>query len=418
MTYGARGHLPLVAALALASVAREAAAECDQLGAPIVDHSCFHARLGPFADVAARPSERPASGNLDEVHTFYRVALGDAQAAPVAVPYTPARSGAWAIYVEHDVPVTVRAPGGAAIAVTNEGVVVGCPHFARVRTVTLAAGARYEVELGPTTASEVGIVLEKLADFAAIHGRDRDGDGFGDPLEIVTTPCAPSPGFVANDRDCDDRDARTYPGAPELCGGPDRNCNGTAGDAGAPCRAGVGACAVPGVSSCPQAGGPPSCSARASAPRPEACDGIDEDCDGLPDPGEPEQALLCTDPAAPRCVPTGTGASACGCEVDADCGGPASARICWLRGTEQRCLDGCIDGFGRNGCPVGLRCSSADPAQPGVCVPGEVDATGCGCRTGGDSLPGAALTCGLALWLVGRPRRAAARQPRRAASSL
>jgi len=45
---------------------------------------------------------------------------------------------------------------------------------------------------------------------------DVDGDGYGDPLRAERA-CAPVAGFIDQGADCDDADADTYPGAPELC---------------------------------------------------------------------------------------------------------------------------------------------------------------------------------------------------------
>ena len=54
--------------------------------------------------------------------------------------------------------------------------------------------------------------------------RDVDGDGFGDPLEVIVG-CS-KPGFVPRGGDCDDTVASTYPGAPEQCNGIDDDCDG------------------------------------------------------------------------------------------------------------------------------------------------------------------------------------------------
>ena len=54
---------------------------------------------------------------------------------------------------------------------------------------------------------------------------DADGDGFGDPADEVSA-CVQPVGYVENHFDCDDSDAATYPGAPELCNGIDDDCDG------------------------------------------------------------------------------------------------------------------------------------------------------------------------------------------------
>ncbi len=54
---------------------------------------------------------------------------------------------------------------------------------------------------------------------------DTDEDGFGDP-EATRGACDRPEGFVANDEDCDDTDPATNPGADEVCGGADEDCDG------------------------------------------------------------------------------------------------------------------------------------------------------------------------------------------------
>ena len=55
--------------------------------------------------------------------------------------------------------------------------------------------------------------------------RDADGDGFGDPDDVVWA-CSPPEGYVDNDEDCDDTDADVHPDAVEVCDGFDNNCDG------------------------------------------------------------------------------------------------------------------------------------------------------------------------------------------------
>jgi hypothetical protein len=54
---------------------------------------------------------------------------------------------------------------------------------------------------------------------------DADGDGYG-AAESATEACEQPTGYVADDTDCDDDDARTQPGAPERCDGLDNDCDG------------------------------------------------------------------------------------------------------------------------------------------------------------------------------------------------
>ncbi|MFM2244534.1 MAG: hypothetical protein RL071_608 [Pseudomonadota bacterium] len=56
---------------------------------------------------------------------------------------------------------------------------------------------------------------------------DADGDGFGDPTAPVEG-CEPPADAVPTGNDCDDTDPAIYPSAPEACDGVDNNCDGVA----------------------------------------------------------------------------------------------------------------------------------------------------------------------------------------------
>ena len=61
---------------------------------------------------------------------------------------------------------------------------------------------------------------------ATVWYYDYDSDGFGGSV-LTETACSPSAGYLADTTDCDDGEADTYPGAPELCNGEDDDCDGT-----------------------------------------------------------------------------------------------------------------------------------------------------------------------------------------------
>jgi len=55
---------------------------------------------------------------------------------------------------------------------------------------------------------------------------DEDGDGYGSCCGEIVNDCEAPSGYVADNGDCDDNDATTYPGAPELCDGLDNDQDG------------------------------------------------------------------------------------------------------------------------------------------------------------------------------------------------
>ena len=337
---------------------------CTELGLGLTEHTCFHARFGPFEERDAEPGEQASdtTANIDSVHTHFRVRLPE----PLSVvAYTPERSGEWAVFVDPEVPLRVLDSDRDERPILLSHDVESCPYLPRLRVYALEQGRRYSFVLGPTTATEVVLVSERVDDFVTAQGRDGDGDGYGAGKDAVVSPCVAPDGFADNDTDCDDSDPSVHPDAPELCDGSDQNCNGLADDVGASCSTGSGPCMSTGKLSCPVRGEPARCSAelqKKSAP--EVCNGEDDDCDGMIDNAEAD-TLCGEDPARPRCVASGSGFH-CGCEQDSDCGGPGTGRICQLDGSSQRCVSGCVEG--QRGCPEGQRCTSSDPARPGFCA--------------------------------------------------
>ncbi len=61
---------------------------------------------------------------------------------------------------------------------------------------------------------------------------DSDADGYGDPTETVDQ-CDQPTDFVADNTDCNDHQPTVSPGASELCGGGDENCDGAIDEDGA-----------------------------------------------------------------------------------------------------------------------------------------------------------------------------------------
>jgi len=152
-------------------------------------------------------------------------------------------------------------------------------------------------------------------------------------------------------------------------------------DKGTVCTAGVGACLRSGVRACNAANpaGLTICEAEAGAPVDETCDGLDDDCDGQTDEGWPDKNTACTvgtgqclasgvrvcDVAAPfaptvcNAVPLGSGAEACD-GLDNDCDGQTDEG--WPdKGTV------CTAGVGQCRATGTRSCNPANPSGPTVC---------------------------------------------------
>ena len=148
-----------------------------------------------------------------------------------------------------------------------------------------------------------GVVDEDLV-FSSYYV-DADGDGFGDGTVPGVPSCAPVPGRVTNNIDCNDNDSMTYPGAPELCAnlGVDNDCDLVNDEAEAADRATFFAdgdgdgftgsttalfCTAPAGYEATDEG---DCNDANDAVYPGAIEtcanlGVDDDCDGINDAGE------------------------------------------------------------------------------------------------------------------------------------
>ncbi len=126
---------------------------------------------------------------------------------------------------------------------------------------------------------------------------DADGDSYGN-LNVTSLSCTGAPiGFVSDATDCNDGNAAINPGTAEVCNGIDDNCNGQT-DEGLTFLTyyvdgdGDGYGAGSGTSSCSAIVGSVlqdgDCNDAVASINPgaiEACNGIDDDCNGLTDDG-------------------------------------------------------------------------------------------------------------------------------------
>ena len=123
---------------------------------------------------------------------------------------------------------------------------------------------------------------------------DDDADGYGNPLSFLISCSVPS-GYVLDNTDCDDNNPNINPSAPEACDGIDNNCNGqidegalitfyadTDGDNFGDINNSIQSCTTPtnyvaDNTDCDDNN--PNINPNAT----EACDGIDNNCDGVVD---------------------------------------------------------------------------------------------------------------------------------------
>ncbi|MFZ5476641.1 MAG: MopE-related protein [Myxococcota bacterium] len=138
-----------------------------------------------------------------------------------------------------------------------------------------------------------GAIDEDAVDAPAWYG-DADADGYGDPAAALAA-CEVPAGYLSDGTDCDDADAREFPGADETCDGDDDDCDGDVdedtavdaptwytdadadghGDATSPaiaCDAPAGT--VADATDCDDT------DATVSPSSPERCNDVDDDCDG------------------------------------------------------------------------------------------------------------------------------------------
>lgn len=157
--------------------------------------------------------------------------------------------------------------------------------------------------------------------------RDADRDGHGNPA-VTSVSCTEPSGYTADDTDCDDTNADSYPGDVEWCDGVDNDCSGAADD-GDYDGDGYVVC-----DDCDDG------DASLNPGESEVCDGADNDCDGLVDNdatdastfygdadgdgyGDPTSSMEdCT-------APSGYVLDATDCDDTRDWAYPGGSEVCW-----------------------------------------------------------------------------------------
>ncbi len=178
---------------------------------------------------------------------------------------------------------------------------------------------------------------------------DADGDGFFGLAGCGTAV------------DCDDGNPAIKPGAMELCDGIDNNCSGAVDEGnpggGAPCSTGgVGVCAS-GTLQC--VSGALTCVPNQS-PSAEVCDGLDNNCNGVVDEGNPGGGFACNTGIPGPCS-SGTTQCVSGSITCVQVIFP-STEVC--NGIDDNCNGSVDDGAS---CNDGLSCTT-DVCSSGACI--------------------------------------------------
>ncbi len=172
---------------------------------------------------------------------------------------------------------------------------------------------------------------------------DGDTDGFGATGSTAVVSCGAQAGRVTNNTDCNDGNSAIKPTAAELCNGVDDNCaggvdEGNPGGGGA-CSTGQSGICATGTLRCQSA--TVSCVRNVAAPGTESCNGLDDDCDGITDDGYAGLGTTCS-AGVGACARSGTqvcNAGGTGVTCNAMAGSPTAAAC---DGSDNDC-DGIVD---------------------------------------------------------------------------
>ena len=247
-----------------------------------------------------------------------------------------------------------------------------------------------------------GTVDEDDASDASTWYADADGDGYGDASSSAVACTAPS-GHIADSGDCDDGDAAIHPAATEICDGVDNDCDGAAdeddaadagtwyadadGDGYGDASDSTTACTMPSGSTTDTS----DCDDGDAAVNPgatEACNGVDDDCDGTVDEADASDAATwyvdgdgdgygdAGDSTVACAAPSGHVADATDCDDGDAATHPGAAELC--DGVDNDC-DGALwteeadaDGDGYDLCAD----QDCDDSDASVGPDGDTDADG------------------------------------------
>ncbi len=196
--------------------------------------------------------------------------------------------------------------------------------------------------------------------------------------------------------DCDDTNAAINPGASDAtCDGVDDDCDSVPDQAyvSTSSSCGVGACASTGTTSCVSGSVVDSCSPGTPAADDATCDGVDDDCDGTADEDFVGTSSTC---GVGACAASGTSVCAAGAEESGCTPGTPAASDATCDGIDDDCdgtadEDGTCGGVDAGPPPEDAGVSDDDAATPRVDAgtrPPVINRVGCACRAIGASARG------------------------------
>jgi hypothetical protein len=124
--------------------------------------ACEHLQEGPAQAVAAQLSADPtALADVSKAHTRFDIALAETATATYGgyVKYLSAKAGTTLLVADKALPVQIVDSLGVEVTPTTAAAAPACAAAKVQLGVALQVGT-YRLKLGPTTAPQVGIVIE------------------------------------------------------------------------------------------------------------------------------------------------------------------------------------------------------------------------------------------------------------------
>jgi hypothetical protein len=223
----------------------------NQLGIAPLLNSCGLGWVGPFGDEDGTGSDDDpiaASANvnftaaepaLHAPQVVYTVNLpGNANTG--AVKFTAVSSQDYSVVTDAEVTLVIRDSGGAVVSpLFLQDIEATCDAAADafpapldgvpmvgLGVYQLTAGTTYVITFQNSSEDEFHVAIDEPNDFLNVYFPDADGDGFGNYRGTpIVTECSTPAGHADDGDDCDDSNSSVFPGAPEVPGMGDNNCD-------------------------------------------------------------------------------------------------------------------------------------------------------------------------------------------------